>query len=271
MEQNKQALVEKLQNVNDKLVDLFGDEYPNRFVESYSICVPQQSVVPTKVVHKTYINHCSCPWWYHSWYMPHRCVKVEKPKKKDDEEEQTGNPVVGTAILGTVALVGTYTFATDSYVKLLRARLVCDLNDVAEASQLSGDSVHVNAAITRCRTWMQMYRARTRPTFWSKLGLTVSGIIMGFGVFVGNSNVTLAAFWLGIASSCIMVWNYFDPFGLHSRNKEISEYNDTIRSLSHAINVSQETVPSAPPMPSPSDEEAVSVPPTDLTNWYTHH
>jgi hypothetical protein len=241
MDQNKQDLVAKLQNINAKLIELFGGEYD--YVNNQNELYSQQSSIP-KIIHKTYINHCTCPWW--SWHTHHHCTKSHKSKK--DDENESGHYMLGTMIMGGVSLFGTYMFVTDKYMKFLRAKLTCDLNDIMETNQSFGQFNDVNDAVDKCKTWMQTYKSRTRPSLWSKVGMTLSGLIMGLGVFTGSSQTTMMGFWFGIISSCSMIWNYADPLTTHNKNKERNEFNNAINGLHTAINSCQMIIPSAPPL-----------------------
>jgi len=230
MDQN-QELIDQLQSIVDKLIDLFGSEYQMSYVD-----ISQQQ--EHRVTHVTHVHH-NYPLYYYPWYYPdrHCCYQTKTNKKKKDEEEEeeeeddnkSMDKFVGMIIISGVSLVGTVVFATDGYVTLKRSRISGNLEEIVESSQLIGKFNDVHDAIEKCKKWLGQYERRTKPMFWSKVGLIASGLAFGLGMFISNDKTKNAAIGGSILSGCYMLWNFFSRSD--SKDKESRYFNDAVSSV----------------------------------------
>ena len=235
MDQN-QELLDQLQSTVDKLIDIFGDEYQITYVES-----PQRV---QNITHVTHVHHTyTYPWyysWYYPWYYPdHHCChkneKTNKRKKEEDEEKeenQGSNGVAGMIIIGGVTLIGTILFATDGYVTLQRSQIGKNIEDISDTSQTIGKFNNVHDTIEKCQKWIKHYEQRTKPIFWSKVGLIASGLAFGIGMFTSNNNVKNAAIGGTLLSTCYLLWQKLSKSD--SKNKESRLFNDAVSSINNA-------------------------------------
>ncbi len=263
MNQNRVELVSRLQGTADKLTQLFGDEYnvarsdpqlPNNNVEQ----APRTTIVHN---HVTNYNGYSYPWLFQPWYYPSNYDNYDRhtrqtiyktdndeKKKKKKKQDNPGNYLLGTIIIGTMSFVGTYVFAKDDYIKMLRYNINKDLDNILEASYRSRNFNDVEDIVKRCETWIKHYKRRTKPSFWSKIGLVGAGLAFGVGIFLGQDTVVLGSVATGVVSGCYLLWNYLINNSKYNKNIETLTFTNAMNGLDTSIyNIkNQSNVPSAP-------------------------
>jgi hypothetical protein len=135
-------------------------------------------------------------------------------------------------VISGVSLIGTVVFATDGYVTLKRSRISKNLEEIEEMSQLIGKFNDVHDTVEKCKKWLKHYEQRTKPVFWSKVGLIASGITFGIGTFMSNDKTKNAAIVGSVLSGCYMLWLAFTRSD--SKDKESRYFNDAVSSINDA-------------------------------------
>ena len=229
-----QGLVERLQSTVDKLIDIFGDEYQ-------TMCVEPTTTTGTHVhVHHEYPWY----WWYSPFYHPE--PRQKRKDDDDDDDDQSSNGLTGAVIICGVSITGTVMFATDDYVKLWRSKISNDVDELSEAIETLENANDLMNTITKCQKWIECYEQRTKPMFWSKVGLISSGIAFGVGTFMSKSDIQRAAVGTAVVSTCYALWNYFTKSDIKA--KESRYFNDAVLSINNAKDALANSSYSHPPI-----------------------
>ena len=129
-------------------------------------------------------------------------------------------------------MIGTIVFATDGYVTLKRSRISGNLEEIVETSQTVGRFNDVQDTVEKCKKWLKQYEQRTKPVFWSKVGLIASGLAFGVGMFMSSDKTKTAAIAGSVLSGCYMLWSAFNRSD--SKDKESRYFNDAVSSINGA-------------------------------------
>jgi hypothetical protein len=158
---------------------------------------------------------------------------TDKDKKEEEKKEETTQSTLGgLAIIGTVAVSGTYLLATDEYTSYVNSGIEIEINNFVTdiILMMKNDSEITEAAqkIKYCfDDWSRLFKDRTYNSRNAKRAGVLSGIAVGGGLMLGSSMVMLGGGFGLIASGCVFTWNYFTK----KIRSETNIYNDLLNAM----------------------------------------
>ncbi|SNW62796.1 Transmembrane domain-containing protein [Orpheovirus IHUMI-LCC2] len=249
---NREELYTSINSLIGKLQLLFSKDY------NVTVLPPHNN--DQRNEHSTLYNSSYNNYIFYGDTIVHN--KCKKENIKNSSEDDSTNKVLGTVIVASATVAATWVFSKDGYVKLLRSGVSRDLQNIKDKSTsflLNSNALEsyreIDKAIEQCSRWLQKYTNRTRWNFLNKVGLFVSTLILGVGVFFSSPIVVSTACLGGLGSGCYMLWNKLDEVGEHSKLEEIGLYNNSLYSLyqisgnlQNSYNVNENMYASAPSM-----------------------
>lgn len=157
--------------------------------------------------------------------------KVEK-SKEEEKDKPTQSTLGGMAIIGAVAVSGTYIISTDEYTNYVNSGIEGEINNFfIDIILMMKDETEIADASRKIKycfdDWSQLLKVRTYQARNAKVAGTLSGILGGGGLLIGSWMVMIAGGFGVIAAGSFLTLNYFTK----RERSEIEMYNDLLTAM----------------------------------------
>ena len=251
----------KLSKLNTKLDEYFTPNYGTNVVESFQKSNTKsnsESKSGTSIVHIHHHHSHSLfepyvPFLYRPYMMTPSTTIINnypqtsgtffntenkstspssKKNDKDEEDKEIQSTMGGFAIIGTVALTGTYILAKDEYTNYVNSEIETDINNLLMEIKIlmrsEPEIVDASQNIKLCfDQWICLFIKRTYPVRNAKGAGILSALSIGGGLWYGSTMIMLGGGLGVVASGCYFIWNYFT----RKTKTEAELFNDLCKAI----------------------------------------